>query len=431
MKKSIWTKIRNLNWFPAPRPLTELSIISIIELLFYILIFVLAIWLYQRWTDVAVREIDIECERLNPTHGAQYGDAGLYFMQYYFEKDLGCNIDIDIPFSKVDTIGFSDNCRWELFKQSNGDYKYHYFSTESPYLDELLDTFNGLADTLDYLHKWGNQFIYLRTTTRFDNYRKWYRHNNVQKVESLCFEDTIRPYRNITVPIINTSIRDWNTITFTQEFFTPEDTSFIISGKERHGVISKPSWYDKYDVSQFYFKVNIKSYTVSKIKLDFRIRGANNYTFIEEKPDSLDGQKLHYFFNNDTLKTDSTGYHNGYLHNRTILLHVQSKELEILQQSRIFGITALLSALITVFLAFVIITICRFVYKRHNKKLLKRQNKQRVQQVQQDADNGNESSVNNENKKATSPSDILSESVEKEITSSQNHPRTIKKKKKH
>jgi hypothetical protein len=251
-----------------------------------------------------------------------------------------------------------------------------------------------------------------------DNFSLWLPHYmNSRDVDFVTSSDD----SSVTVPVISTySRKNFNTFTHQNETFVPEYQDLEISKREKYGVMSKPSWYDEYDVSQFYFKVNVKSRSVPTINLNFRIRGANNYTFIDGTPDSLVGQQLYYSFTKDSLKRDS----DKSLINQTLLIHVQSKELEILQQSRIFGVTALLSALITVFLAFLIIWICRLVYKRWNKNLLKKQEKQVDE-------SSNESILNDENQEAPLSSVNSAKSPGSEMAHSQDHPKTIKKKKKH
>ena len=414
MKTGILKKIKSLNWIPAPRPLTELSIISVLELLCYIGVFVLTILLYQRWTDVTERKIDIECESLHPSPGnivsSSKGDTGYLYRD---ENNLGCKICIDIPFSKVDTIGYSGNYLLEIFEQSNKNNRLSSIY-ESRYFDQVLNPFIDVTDTLDCLNRWGHRLFYNKITTTFDNYRRWHLHNMRKDVEFV----TSSTDTSLIAPVIHTHNRkNWNKFTYTYEVLLPELKGIELCHGEEHGVMSKPSWYDKYDVSQFYFKVNVKSRSVSNINLNFKIRGANNYTFIEEKPDSLVGQQLYYSFTNDSLKRDS----DDFLINRTILIHVQSKELEILQQSRIFGVTALLSALITVFLAFLIIWICRLVYKRWNKKLVKKQEKLEI-------DNSDERVQNEENQEPTPQSDIMADSVTAEKSHSNKQSKPKKKK---
>lgn len=374
MKASIWSKIKKLNWLPSPKPLTELSIISILELLCYFGVFIITIIVYQRWTNVAVREINIECESLHLIPGNRVdssdGDSDVTHYLYQNKSDLGCKIDIDIPFSKVDTIGYSCNFTLGTFHHSHWGDKTS-GSCESTYLDSVLFTFKDATDSLGLLNK--RYWLFYTNLSTTDVSRLW--HHNRRELTYLTSESDT----SVKVPQIFTDVRDRSISTSTSEILSPEDIESLEIA-EKHGVMSKPRWYDKYDVSQFYFKVNVKSRTISEINLNFRIRGANNYTFIEGRPDSLEGQQLYYSLI-DTLKTIQ-GDRN--LLDRTIMLHVQSKELEILQQSRIFGVTALLSALITVFLAFIIIWLCRLIYNLRNKNLL------RIREMQRN-NNSNES----------------------------------------
>lgn len=414
MKTGILKKIKKLNWIPAPRPLTELSIISVLELCIYIIVFGATIMLYQRWTDVAVREIDIECESLHPIPNHRVGEAGHLYKKV---KNIGCKIYIDIPFSKVDTVGHLNNYSLKLFKlpnennMSSGIY-------ESQCFDQVLNTFIDVTDSLDYLSRWEYQLFYNKLTMTRDNFSLWLpNYMNSRDVDFVTSSDD----SSVTVPVISTYTRkNFNTFTHKNETFVPAYQDIEISKREKYGVMSKPSWYDEYDVSQFYFRVNVKSRSVPSINLNFTIRGANNYTFIDGKPDSLVGQQLYYSFTKDSLKSDS----DSLMINQTLLIHVQSKELEILQQSRIFGVTALLSALITVFLAFLIIWICRLVYKRWNKNLLKKQEKPV-------AENSNESILNDENQEDPLSSVNSAKSPGPEMAHSQDYPKTIKKKKKH
>ncbi len=366
--------------------------------------------LYQRWTDVAVREIDIECESLHPIPNNRVGDTGHLYEKV---KNLGCKISIDIPFSKVDTVGHLNNYSLKLFELPNEN-NISSSIYESQYFDQVLNTFIDVTDSLNYLSRWEYQLFYNKLTMTRDNFSLWLpNYMNRRDVDFVTSTDS-----SVTAPVISTYTREnFNTFTHKNETFVPVSQEIEISKIEKFGVMSKPSWYDEYDVSQFYFKVNVKSRSVPTINLNFKIRGANNYTFIDGKPDSLVGQQLYYRFTKDSLKSDS----DRFMINQTLLIHVQSKELEILQQSRIFGVTALLSALITVFLAFIIIWICRLVYKRWNKSLLKKQEKPV-------AENSNESILIDENQEASLSSVNLAKSPGSEMAHSQDYPKTKKKK---
>ena len=58
-------KVTILNYFPQKENLTEISILSIYEVVIYVVIFSICLWLYFSWTDVPQKNIDIRAERID------------------------------------------------------------------------------------------------------------------------------------------------------------------------------------------------------------------------------------------------------------------------------------------------------------------------------------------------------------------------------
>ena len=124
----------------------------------------------------------------------------------------------------------------------------------------------------------------------------------------------------------------------------------------------KPSFFALHDISQAYYKFQVTSHSVDSIYLNLSNYGAAEFTPTGREKVKQEGGKITY-----ALK--------GYPDENTILLHVKYKDLENSQARRVFLVTAVISGLITIFLAFIIIFIYRFISGmrnvRHNNALNK------------------------------------------------------------
>ena len=148
---------------------------------------------------------------------------------------------------------------------------------------------------------------------------------------------------SISFPVLLETKRENGHISYSDEEYITPYSSFVRG--DDNGVLAKPRWQSMNDISQFYFKLHVESYSLRIINLIISVKGANDYKFINVEPDSIIGQTLFY-----TFKTDTTRH----CIDKDLMIHVHSNELTAKQNARVFIVTSLISAIIALFLALIV-----------------------------------------------------------------------------
>lgn len=136
--------------------------------------------------------------------------------------------------------------------------------------------------------------------------------------------------------------------------------------------MTKPRFWSLRDISQAYYKIRIHTHSVDSVRLAFQTSGAIEISPMRQyQPELISGDKIVYGFvpnidDEDNYKISSTTGHStfnadGFIAPNEILFHIKYKDLENSQSRRVFLITAIISALVTVLIAFMIIFIYRAV----------------------------------------------------------------------
>ncbi len=119
---------------------------------------------------------------------------------------------------------------------------------------------------------------------------------------------------------------------------------FQFSGGEKCA-FSRPAWYRLYDISQMYFELKIDSKYIETVQVDFV--GATQFSRIWPEPDEVSMSSITY---NDKDKISQLVMHG-------LKFHAKFIELDKTQNSRMFVMSALCSALTAIFIAFLILAI--------------------------------------------------------------------------
>ena len=353
--------------FPRTENLTEVSILSFYEIVFYIVIFLICLMIYKSWTKIPVRTIEIECERIDTTKF--YSETVQYdSIKKINNKKKGLPattgyIHITIPNSTVglDSIDNPKHIETHFLVD-----RIHYWlcNTEDStfYMRRKWDK---RLDSLFAVYQ-NEKSIYLQKkkySSELDSTAIFYQNIKIDNnLIRIC-----RPIDNQTDSLIDyysqifndhhkfyTKIKYNNNIRHTQigsmktqyEMFMPEGVDPGIN--EYGGVFDKPNKFDNFDISQSYYRIKFKTNTIDTTHLILHFKGANDFIYVRgEIPEILSAQNLDYKIINRDWR------------NRDIILHVKSRELEVIQNSRMFIITAILSGLIIIFITFIIIFIYR------------------------------------------------------------------------
>ena len=106
-----------------------------------------------------------------------------------------------------------------------------------------------------------------------------------------------------------------------------------------------PGWFSLRDISQAYFKINLKSESIDSINLKIDFDGATDFSQIYPAPDKVSMSSIEY---HEFPKLNYIKYHG-------IVFHAHFKEFANMQSIRMFFLTAIMSALFTVIIVFLIL----------------------------------------------------------------------------
>ena len=321
-----------LSWFPKPKELTELTLLSKFEIIIYGLLLIITSFLYYRWTIIPVKLIDIQTDRIDK-HTLYTGhykdsiiaDVGFISLTFHFSDFFNDQTDI------MSSSFYTDQL---IPKRHVNDHieTEHTTYTDYAYLDSLWNLYDSLCNR--YNRQPATPMFYQRIITQFDEIR----------LQSLFSKE--KQYKPSPI-IYNPAFTKSSIITKKgKTLIAHEGFGATFETHEKIGALNKPSFFDLHDISQCYYQVDVHTQLINQLNLALVFVGANDFTFIDVEPDSIKGQMLFFCCQNNHA-TRGVKQH--------FTFHVYSKELAGKQQARMFIVTTILSALITIFLAFIII----------------------------------------------------------------------------
>lgn len=358
-------KRRVLNIFPKPDNLTELSILSFYEIILYLAVFYFFYYVYTEWTTIPTKIIELNCERIDNHNVYQYHyELGPTGMRKITDYDKLANSGIDFhAYVMTSTVNIEQSASYQ-----------HWFSR--PYIDYIskdrsciswardIQNYNLFLDSLntEFYNRYSKKLlslsfsqsdadsiikadtipVFYQNIKLYQNTKRLH-HSYSEQIDSICYRGP-----NFLTFIINNNQKDDSTGFYKTSLESIFHEGMEYSMAELDGIFDRPRRFDLFDISQCYYKFIIKSQTIDTVRLFVHFYGANDFTFVETKPYKIDCQTLEY-------KIPSS------LNQQRIILYVKSKELEVVQSTRLFFITAILSGLIVIFLTFVVIFLYRLM----------------------------------------------------------------------
>lgn len=314
-----------INAFPQHVVPDELSILSVYEIIIYLLILFGCWFLYSRWNEIPVIRQDIQVERLDSI----YRDHCKSLAALNYEIPVSSKFPRDYVFIRTKTAPGTEGKMHQWFFNRELD------SLKQIYLRHFPDSLPGLVGPLFYV----KQIVYqerksvdYHITTMDSTFRNKLNYQEEYYQYGHAASYTQKPYYT------------W------LEFFLNGES---IDNKTRvnYRPLVTPSFFSLRDISQAYYEFRITSHSVHEVDLNLAFVGAAECTptmptgeddTVEMRPGGI-GYKLKYLPDNEKI----------------VRLHVKYKDLDNSQARRVFLVTSVLSGLITIFIAFLII----FIYK--------------------------------------------------------------------
>ena len=362
-----------LSWFPKPKALTELTLLSMLEIIVYGLLFVASVFLYYKWNSIPIYDIYINIDRIDERARDNNSYNCILGPDYQLVNHSEININLPYSYLLKDSVAqiFIKNDAYRLTRKMNSIMTFSELEKESnfmntSYLDSLLKVlkdFNAESHKTER-NKNSNldkQLVDIKDVSYlFHNKIKAVSYGvNINKKSTSNYY--VRDKYGIKCPV-NVINHKHNGLFESESQFECFYDSLAMS--QKYGVLSKPSVMALRDISQAFYRFHIRTQLINIVDVKVSFLGANNIKVIETEPDSINGQDYYYNFKKPVV---SAGL------GKDFVFHLESKEFEGIQKARLFFITTLLSAIVTLFLAFFIIYFYRkskIVFRNKDKRLM-------------------------------------------------------------
>lgn len=333
-------KIRNkVVWHKWPLP-KDITILSIYEVIAYIIAFAVCFYVYNLLQIVPVQEDSIY-RRININRDKNSTTVGGASLSYYIPMSYVLNCNKPSVTLRQDPNGHGINTDISKIEKYERDRlsKFLYSKLPDSINREELCDINYVRYKLKHNI---NSFIGI-------NYNHYGKPDCDQDGWHKDFEDTTKRFVTAKAQIKDNI--------FTEEWYGPRQNSEFKIGD---GAFSLPSLWSPYDISQSYYKLHFEGEfeDLDSIKYDFE--GAIDISNIYPEPDKLTMNSILYINKAKINEIIDSG----------LSFHVKFVELENYQNMRLFFITALLSALFAIFITFIILSIYKGVIVKiiENKK---------------------------------------------------------------
>lgn len=348
--KKLCKKIR---WHRYPTP-ADLSLKSIVEFLFYILVAGISIYFFYKWHIVPERRIVIIVDKIQ-------GEKTFKFDTIHTEEAF---VNVIIPMTKRESVN-GDGYTISMESKEQFIPNYDHKPTSSYYLSPVFT---------DSITKQLYKDVELNNKTK-DSLLNVFRFNanlNNKKVVYFAFAFNRGPNSGYSPKTSNFDKMTCNndTLFLYSQFDTPASKSLhklLIANntlnikKELgfHGdVLSSPKWYRFEDISQSYFDVRFNSSSFDSLSLKIDFVGVTDFSNIIPQPDEI-GMSSIYYKDYEKIKR---------IKEKGIQFHAEFKELKNLQTVRLLGITTILGGVIIIFIGMLFIGLYHFVKWGRNSK---------------------------------------------------------------
>lgn len=320
-----------LKMFPQPLYATKLSVMTIYELICYIVIFVFFGFLFFKFHKVPIRDFVITAERID-------GNRDNY------AQSNNLNVEWVFPMSSI--VSDTENGQCQMTCYRSDDSVFHIMTASNRLLDgdKLYDRsakYSYLTDNMETVNdSWRSLPAYYASITcsSEDFYvRKANRYSNkgVNNVSNLEYEKTGLFLDNLKAELYFAGRR----AKLTHE----------MAGKYSNAPYSRPKLYSLFDISQSYFRCRVKTNTIDNIRLAFYFEGATDVDDVKVAADTILGSSVIYNIRNVSA-TDSE-----------ILIYARFKDLENMQSLRLFVVSSLIGGLVMIFVGFLVIYLYRVI----------------------------------------------------------------------
>lgn len=317
--------------FPQPVYATKLSLMTLYELICYIIIFVFFGFLFFKFHKVPVRDFVITAERIDDNRD-------------YYAQSSNLNVEWIFPMSSI--VSDTENGQCYMTCSRVEDSIFHIITASNrlidgnklydkdekySYLVNNMETVNDNWQTLPAYYTsitCSSEDFYVRHANRYSN-------KGINNVSNLEYEKTGLFIDNLKAEL----------------YFAGKKAKLTheMAGKYSNAPYSRPKLYSLFDISQSYFRCRVKTHTIDKIRLAFYFEGATEVDDVKFAADTIFGSSVIYNIKN-VDETDSE-----------ILIYARFKDLENMQSLRLFVVSSLIGGLIMVFVGFLVIYLYRVV----------------------------------------------------------------------
>ena len=412
--KKIWSyPWSKLFWSMFPRP-EDTKVRSFFEIAVCVIAFLLCMRLYYVWNRLPVHndDIDVACLAFNPPDNQEWypvanivyrmnmsnvlnknekGGIKAFFNENWKIADTNDSIDSkERTAREINDLKILSTLRWKLIKQKNrvlslrnqhNNYREDSIEYEKIALkaakeglyfgnieeikrqQDLLkdDCFNRVCRLQNKQNPLMQYFTFPYSNADAIYYVRASSGWSIQNYSDKSIREKCQ-YVAVDGDTIGAKITKWlmHDNTFIQDFFLikmSQDRALFTPISFEENPMHQPKITSPFDISQSYFKVRFKPVDIDSIRLTFDFVGATDFSRIDPEPDLITMSSI-TFSNPEKIEKISK---NG------LKFHAHFKELENVQSFRLFGLAALFSALIAMFIANFILAIAKWMIKQHHK----------------------------------------------------------------
>ena len=366
---------RKINWGFFPE--SPVKTYSVIEIILVIAIFVGSLMLFVLWYRVPEREIVINVEDLDKNYtnnlmpGIDLSLESKYCNIYYKEQqtldnrkedslkeDLAIHFHKYTPYYKYRDFRSNHMMLERIKKEVNkygDDFEFKNPQALSSFLTEIVG-----KDDKNFFTENKDLFVYLEA--KYIDSLKTFCKNNFSKGDSSIYyvkysrKDKYCNYSTKALDFETTSTTYGRSGSCKNEFWAEMFSLFSSSSYYSHSLVNS-SWFpylnptvhtespnilSPWDISQSYYKFKVKSITVDSMNIKIDFKGASEFSRIFPEPDEIG---LSYIIYNNPNKINL-------LKQDGIEFLVKFKDLEGVQQIRLFAMTGIMGGLFTVLIFF-------------------------------------------------------------------------------
>lgn len=316
----------------------DVKTISAYEIIAYLLFFILVLWIYNVIQEVPVHNDTVTIKRIHK--GEKDSLAYAFNVEYIIPMTFvyGSSERTGVFSAKRDVI--KDSLSFNAPIISDDDSLMAIYRSFVPnYLDDIRDRSIFHIKSSQYHTVFGQAVSFSnRTWSIKEGFKNFI--GQIIRINGNLSNEMIGPFDDV---IVGMDISD-------------KDELFNV------GPLSRPRWFNNFDISQSYYDIKFDTNLDSgRISMDFV--GVTEFSKIAPEPDTITMSSIIYT-NKDKIKV---------LKDNGLKFHAKHIELQNFQNSRVFFITAVMSALFAIFVTYVVLS----VVKLSSRKKTNKQDKQK------------------------------------------------------